>query len=712
MFVFQYFTQNDPKSPGEQVRTELLAAYNSATEGENHNELSTAEIESMARNGRMQQIYYLTDENTIYAFAFVAGTEETIPDTRSGEGTSEAAVVHRYLIALSSSAEAELVLDNLRNTGVRVQTVVIHPEEPGFPIWLMVIMGIFFFFIIMQLIAVRRQQQGGGGAVPFGKSKATMINPDDITVSMDDVAGCDEAKEEAQEPISFLQDPSAYHANGAKMPTGILMVGPPGTGKTMLSKAMAKAAGVPFLSMSGSDFVEMFVGVGAARVRDTFEQAKKHAPSIIFIDEIDAVGRHRGAGVGGGNDEREQTLNALLVAMDGFEENTGVIVIAATNRPDVLDPALLRPGRFDRQITVGLPDVRGREQILKVHMQKIRIQEGCSADEIAAQIAQGTAGFSGADLANLTNEAALHATRNGQEGSNIHDFEKAKDKVIMGPERKSITMPYEEKKVTAYHEAGHAIVGGELYLATKAINEKRKQDNKGLPRREQAPMLQAHDPVTKVSIMPRGRALGVTMFTPEEDRYSHSKRLLNDMMASLYGGRIAEDLIFGDECVTTGASNDIERVTAIANKMVKQWGLVLGDVHNGDGDRKTAPRLYEKDDSANPFLGKTAAQPEHVSGETVHNLDKRIENTLYSAYKVAYDILKANRNKMDVMADALMKYETIDKEMVDEIMAGKSFEQLSTPEWWSDEDEAAYQKIQQSNEPSATAEETDTGKED
>jgi cell division protease FtsH len=477
-----------------------------------------------------------------------------------------------------------------------------------------------------------RQMQGGGagrGAMSFGKSKARMLGEDQVKINFSDVAGVEEAKEEVAELVEFLRDPSKFQRLGGKIPSGVLMVGSPGTGKTLLAKAIAGEAKVPFFTISGSDFVEMFVGVGASRVRDMFDQAKKHAPCIIFIDEIDAVGRHRGAGLGGGHDEREQTLNQLLVEMDGFEGNEGVIVIAATNRPDVLDPALLRPGRFDRQVVVPLPDVRGREQILKVHMRKVPMADNAKASVIA----RGTPGFSGADLANLVNEAALFAARANKRLVDMEDLEKAKDKIMMGAERRSMVMSEDEKKLTAYHEAGHAIVGR---------------------------CMPSHDPVYKVSIIPRGRALGVTMFLPESDRYSHSKEFLESQICSLFGGRIAEELIFGPDKVTTGASNDIMRSTELARNMVTKWGL----------SEKLGPLTYSEDEGE-VFLGHSVAQHKAVSDETAHDIDKEIRSIIDRSYKRAKDILEANLDKLHMMADALMKYETIDSSQIDDIMAGK-----------------------------------------
>jgi cell division protease FtsH len=517
------------------------------------------------------------------------------------------------------------------------------PEQQGllmqiFISWfpMLLLIGVWIFFM--------RQMQGGGGgrgALSFGKSRARLLGEDQVKVTFADVAGVDEAKEEVSELVDFLKDPAKFQKLGGKIPRGVLMVGAPGTGKTLLARAIAGEAKVPFFTISGSDFVEMFVGVGASRVRDMFEQAKKHAPCIIFIDEIDAVGRHRGAGLGGGHDEREQTLNQLLVEMDGFEGNEGVIVIAATNRPDVLDPALLRPGRFDRQVVVPLPDIRGREQILKVHMRKVPLDK----DVNPSIIARGTPGFSGADLANLVNEAALFAARANQRAVDMEKFEKAKDKIMMGAERKSMVMNDNEKKLTAYHEAGHAIVGL---------------------------LVPSHDPVYKVSIIPRGRALGVTMFLPEEDRYSYSKERLESSISSLFGGRIAEKLIFGKDSVTTGASNDIQRATEIARNMVTKWGL----------SEKLGPLTYSEEEGE-VFLGHSVTQHKVVSDETAHIIDEEIRSVIDRNYKRAEQILVDNTDKLGLMAGALIKYETIDAEQIKDIMAGK---EPRPPADWDDGD--------------------------
>ncbi len=492
----------------------------------------------------------------------------------------------------------------------------------SFPILLLI--GVWIYFM--------RQMQGGGGgrgAMSFGKSKARLLGEDQVNVTFADVAGIEEAKDEVAEIVEFLKDPSKFQRLGGKIPKGVLMMGPPGTGKTLLARAIAGEAKVPFFTISGSDFVEMFVGVGASRVRDMFDQAKKQAPCIIFIDELDAVGRHRGAGLGGGHDEREQTLNQMLVEMDGFEGSEGIIVIAATNRPDVLDPAPLRPGRFDRQVVVPLPDIRGREMILKVHMRKVPLND----DVVPSIIARGTPGFSGADLANLVNEAALFAARENKRVVSMLQFEMAKDKIMMGAERRSMVMSEEEKLNTAYHEAGHAIIG---YLMPE------------------------HDPVYKVTIIPRGRALGVTMYLPEEDRYSTSKQRLESHISTLFGGRIAEEMINGRDGVTTGASNDIERATEIARNMVTKWGL---------SDR-LGPLTYSEDDGE-VFLGRSVTQHKHVSDDTAHTIDEEVRKIIDKNYQRADKILKDNVDKLHAMSKALMKYETIDSTQVKDIMEGR-----------------------------------------
>ncbi len=526
--------------------------------------------------------------------------------------------------------DVEIIAEEPEQQSIWTQLLV-----ASFPI--LIIIALFFFFM--------RQMQGGGaggkgGPMSFGKSKAKLLGEDQIKVTFADVAGVDEAKEDVQELVEFLREPDKFQRLGGRIPRGVLMVGQPGTGKTLLAKAIAGEAKVPFFSISGSDFVEMFVGVGASRVRDMFDQAKKQSPCIIFIDEIDAVGRHRGAGLGGGHDEREQTLNQLLVEMDGFEGNDGVIVMAATNRPDVLDPALLRPGRFDRQVVVGLPDIRGREQILKVHMRKVPIDDRVQAGVIA----RGTPGFSGADLANLVNEAALFAARASRRLVSMEEFEKAKDKIMMGAERKSMVMSEKERLNTAYHESGHAIVGR---------------------------LVPEHDPVYKVSIIPRGRALGITMFLPEEDRYSLSKQGILSQICSLYGGRIAEEMTLGKEGVTTGASNDIQRATEMARNMVTKWGL----------SEEMGPLQYSEDDGE-VFLGRSAGtQGKSVSDETAKAIDKEVRKIIDECYARAQEILETNRDKLELMKDALMEYETIDADQIDDIMTGKK---ARPPANWDD----------------------------
>jgi len=564
----------------------------------------------------------------------------------------------------SPETDNRSMIGDLLENNVRINAKA--PEQPSllmnifiswFPFLLLI--GIWIFFM--------RQMQGGGGgrgAMSFGKSKARMMGEDQIKVTFADVAGVEEAKEEVGELVEFLRDPGKFQKLGGQIPRGVLMVGSPGTGKTLLAKAIAGEAKVPFFTISGSDFVEMFVGVGASRVRDMFEQGKKHAPCIIFIDEIDAVGRHRGAGVGGGHDEREQTLNQLLVEMDGFEGNEGVIVIAATNRPDVLDPALLRPGRFDRQVVVPLPDVRGREQILKVHMRKVP-----AADDVKPSlIARGTPGFSGADLANLVNEAALFAARENSPEVFMGHFERAKDKIMMGAERKSMVMSDDEKKLTAYHEAGHAIVGR---------------------------LVPDHDPVYKVSIIPRGRALGVTMFLPEEDRYSYSKRRLESQVSSLFGGRLAEELIFGLDSVTTGASNDIERATDIARNMVTKWGL----------SEKLGPLAYSEDEGE-VFLGRSVTQHKNVADDTARVIDEEIRDVIDRNYQRAETILKENMDILHSMSDALIKYETIDSDQIDQLMERK---EVSAPKDWNDDGDDGASSPKSSDEDEAKKEDKGDG---
>ena len=542
----------------------------------------------------------------------------------------------RYRI-FNPESENTLLIGALRKAEVTIEGK--PPEQPHFLTQLLLQLAPALLLILVFVYMLRQMQgaAGGRGAMSFGKSKARLLGEDQVNVTFADVAGVDEAKQEVGEIVDFLKDPGKFQKLGGKIPKGVLMVGSPGTGKTLLARAIAGEAKVPFFTISGSDFVEMFVGVGASRVRDMFEQAKKHAPCIIFIDEIDAVGRHRGAGLGGGHDEREQTLNQLLVEMDGFEGNEGIIVIAATNRPDVLDPALLRPGRFDRQVVVPLPDVRGREQILRVHMRKVPV-----ADDVKpALIARGTPGFSGADLANLVNEAALFAARANQRLVNMDQLEKAKDKILMGAERRSMVMSPEEKKMTAYHEAGHAIIG-------LTVPE--------------------HDPVYKVTIIPRGRALGVTQFLPEQDRYSMSKRRIESMICTLFGGRLAEELIFGRDAVTTGASNDIERATDLARNMVTKWGL---------SDRM-GPLTYSEE-SGEVFLGRQVTQTKQVSDETAHAIDEEVRRVIENNYNRSKTILQENIDKLHAMADALVKYETIDDRQIREIMAGQA---PTPPEGW------------------------------
>ena len=582
------------------------------------------------------------------------GTEQVeysrfIADVKQGrvqkvviEGRNIQGVLHtgeRFGTYIPETDNKALVGDLLEN-GVVIdarppeqQSLLMQIFISWFPMLLLI--GVWIFFM--------RQMQGGAGgrgALSFGKSRARLLGEDQVKVTFADVAGVDEAKEEVSELVDFLRDPAKFQKLGGKIPRGVLMVGSPGTGKTLLARAIAGEAKVPFFTISGSDFVEMFVGVGASRVRDMFEQAKKHAPCIIFIDEIDAVGRHRGAGLGGGHDEREQTLNQLLVEMDGFEGNEGIIVIAATNRPDVLDPALLRPGRFDRQVVVPLPDIRGREQILKVHMRKIPLDR----DVEPSVIARGTPGFSGADLANLVNEAALFAARANRRTVDMEQFEKAKDKIMMGSERRSMVMSDDEKRLTAYHEAGHAIVGL---------------------------LVPSHDPVYKVTIIPRGRALGVTMFLPEEDRYSYSKERLESQISSLFGGRIAEELIFGPESVTTGASNDIQRATELARNMVTRWGL----------SEKLGPLTYSEEEGE-VFLGHSVTKHKTVSDQTQDLIDEEVRCIVERNYQRSTRILKENEQRLHVMADALIRYETIDVEQIKDIMEGRA---PRPPQDWSDQ---------------------------
>lgn len=593
----------------------LLMVFNTFTPQVNEQELTYSDFIAELRDGRISQV-----EIDILDI-----------DGVKTDGT-------RFKTVRPPNLPDNTLLEDLENYKVEYKGVEL--KEPS--IWQQLLIASFpILLIIAVFMFFMRQMQGGGGGrggpMSFGKSKARLLGEDQIKTTFADVAGVDEAKEEVQELVEYLRDPSKFQRLGGRIPRGVLMAGPPGTGKTLLAKAIAGEAKVPFFSISGSDFVEMFVGVGASRVRDMFDQAKKQAPCIIFIDEIDAVGRHRGGGHGGGHDEREQTLNQLLVEMDGFEENDGVIVIAATNRPDVLDKALLRPGRFDRQVFVGLPDIRGREQILKVHMRKVPIDESVKANVIA----RGTPGFSGADLANIVNEAALFAARANKRLVTMEDFEKARDKIMMGAERKSMVMSEKEKENTAYHEAGHAIVG-------KLVPE--------------------HDPIHKVTIIPRGRALGVTQFLPEEDQYSVSKRQLESQLCTLYGGRIAEEMTLGIEGVTTGASNDIERASQMARNMVMKWGL----------SEKLGPLHYGEDEAGYP-----GASNMNYSSDTSRMIDEEIRGIIDSCYSRAEKILKDNRDILEAMKDALMEYETIDSEQVDDLMARRK---MRPPRDWNDND--------------------------
>ncbi len=541
--------------------------------------------------------------------------------------------------------EDKKLLDDLLSKKVKVEGTPF--ERRGFLSQILISWFPMLFLVGVWVFFMRQMQGGGGKAMSFGKSRAKMLNQDQIKVTFADVAGCDEAKEEVGEIVDFLRDPNKFQNLGGKIPKGILMVGPPGTGKTLLARAIAGEAKVPFFTISGSDFVEMFVGVGASRVRDMFEQAKKNAPCLIFIDEIDAVGRQRGAGLGGGHDEREQTLNQMLVEMDGFSGNDGVIVIAATNRPDVLDPALTRPGRFDRQVVVGLPDVKGREQILKVHMRKVPVAQ----DVDAMTLARGTPGYSGADLANLVNEAALFAARVNKRAVTMLEFEKAKDKINMGPERRTMIMTDKQKESTAYHEAGHAIVG---YLVPE------------------------HDPVHKVTIIPRGRALGVTFFLPEGDQISISQKQLESKLSTLYAGRLAEDLIYGEENISTGASNDIKVATNIARNMVTQWGF----------SDKLGPILYTEDEGE-VFLGRSMAKAKHMSDETAHSIDEEVRAIVSRNYARARQILTDNMDILHAMKDALVKYETIEEEQIKQLM---NREPVTPPSGWGEPNtqQAAY----------------------
>jgi len=584
----------------------LLTVFNNFSVEEKVEELTYSEFVAEVQNNRVSEV--LIDGLIIYGVRTTGGEFETVRPAVADPKLIDDLISHRVV---------------LKGKRPETQSIWTQLLVASFPI--LIIIAVFMLFM--------RQMQGGaggrGGPMAFGKSKAKLLSEDQIKTTFDDVAGVDEAKEDVQELVEFLRDPGKFQKLGGRIPRGILMVGQPGTGKTLLARAIAGEAKVPFFSISGSDFVEMFVGVGASRVRDMFETAKKQAPCIIFIDEIDAVGRHRGAGLGGGHDEREQTLNQLLVEMDGFEANDGIIVIAATNRPDVLDPALLRPGRFDRQVVVSLPDIRGREQILKVHMRKVPVSD----DVEPSIIARGTPGFSGADLANLVNEAALFGARVGKRLVEMDDFEKAKDKIMMGAERKTMVISEKEKRNTAYHEAGHTIIGR---------------------------LMPEHDPVYKVTIIPRGRALGVTMFLPEEDRYSMSRQGIISQICSLYGGRIAEEMTLGANGVTTGASNDIERASNLARSMVTKWGF----------SEKLGPLKYEEDEHE-VFLGKSAGSvTKLVSEDTANLIDREVRDIVDSCYKTASDLLHENEKKLHMMADALMEYETLDSSQIDDIMAG------------------------------------------
>ena len=600
----------------------LIYVFDNIENSTAREQISYSQFKEEILSDRIAKVIFQGDQMTITGDRLDGSKFETVHPIYKKDDAVDRAIEENGIIA---------VYEKIEQPSIWSQLLV-----GAFPIILL--LGIFFFFM--------RQMQGGmsgkSGPMSFGKSKAKLMEGGKVKTNFGDVAGCEEAKQDVQELVDFLRDPTKFQKLGGKIPRGVLMVGPPGTGKTLLARAVAGEAKVPFFTISGSDFVEMFVGVGASRVRDMFEQAKKQAPCIVFIDEIDAVGRHRGTGMGGGHDEREQTLNQLLVEMDGFEGNDGVIVIAATNRPDVLDPALLRPGRFDRQVVVDLPDIRGREAILKVHMRKVPLDSG--VDPLV--IARGTPGFSGADLANLINEAALFAARYSDKKIDQSHLDLAKDKIMMGAERKSMILSEEQKRITAYHEAGHAIVGR---------------------------LCPTHDPVYKVTIIPRGRALGVTMFLPEEDTYMQSKEYLLGRIATLFGGRIAESIINGSQGITTGASNDIEVATGIATNMVTKWGLseALGTIKYGE-------------DEGSPFLGRSAASPSQTrSEETSKLIDSEIRLIIDSCYERAEKLLKENLDKLNVMAGALLKYETIDAPQIDDIMAGA---QPREPKGWSDDE--------------------------
>ncbi len=596
----------------------LVSIFNHyASVGTTPDALSYSEFLSDVRNGQVAQVHIQSNDsgNTISGSTVDGGNFQTFgpPDPKMIDDL----VDNKVEITAEPPTERSVFVDLILGVA---------------PILLLI--GVWVYFM--------RQMQGGGagrGAMSFGKSRAKLQGEDQVKITFEDVAGVEEAKEEVGELVEFLRNPGKFQKLGGHIPRGVLMVGSPGTGKTLLAKAIAGEAKVPFFSISGSEFVEMFVGVGASRVRDMFDQAKKHAPCIIFIDEIDAVGRHRGAGLGGGHDEREQTLNQLLVEMDGFEGGEGVIVIAATNRPDVLDPALLRPGRFDRQVVVPLPDIQGRAAILKVHMRKVPISDDVNANVIA----RGTPGFSGADLANLVNEAALFAARDNAKLVKMDHMDRAKDKIMMGAERRSMVMSEKEKKLTAYHEAGHAIVGR---------------------------LVPEHDPVYKVTIIPRGRALGVTMFLPEQDKYSISKLQLESQLASLFGGRVAEELVFGSEHVTTGASNDIERATSIARNMVTKWGLT----------EKLGPLTYAEDEDE-VFLGRSVTQHKHVSDDTARLIDMEVREIIDAAHGTAKTLIQDHLKELHMMAEALMKYETINGNQISQIMEGH---EPDPPEGWQD----------------------------
>jgi cell division protease FtsH len=596
----------------------LVSIFNHyANVGSVPDSLSYSEFLNNVRNGQVSQVHIQSNDsgNTISGRAVDGSDFQTFgpPDPKLVDDLVE----NKIEITAEPPAERSVLVDLILGVA---------------PILLLI--GVWVYFM--------RQMQGGGagrGAMSFGKSRAKLQGEDQVKVTFADVAGVEEAKEEVSELVEFLRNPGKFQKLGGHIPRGVLMVGAPGTGKTLLARAIAGEAKVPFFSISGSDFVEMFVGVGASRVRDMFDQAKKHAPCIIFIDEIDAVGRHRGAGLGGGHDEREQTLNQLLVEMDGFEGGEGVIVIAATNRPDVLDPALLRPGRFDRQVVVPLPDIRGREAILKVHMRKIPLSDNIDAKVIA----RGTPGFSGADLANLVNEAALFAARDNAKAVTMDHLDRAKDKIMMGTERRSMVMSEKEKKLTAYHESGHAIVGR---------------------------LVPEHDPVYKVTIIPRGMALGVTMFLPEQDKYSISRLQLESQLASLFGGRVAEEIVFGSEHVTTGASNDIERATSIARKMATKWGLT----------EKLGPLTYSEDEDE-VFLGRSITQHKHISDETARLIDEEVRRIVNTAHNRAEALVQSHLDQLHLMADALIKYETIDGNQIDQIMEGRV---PDPPEDWNE----------------------------